>query len=319
MMMRRITAQQLTISLALTTLLASVGCNSFFSFIHRDPQRTAANPTDVPTTEALVNYLNDNARKIQGLSAVTVDIDCRADKQVVGLSGKLACQKPRDFRLKADVAGTQFVDIGSNNEEFWFWVKQGDMPYVFHCKHSELGRAQALPIPFQPELILAALGAAEFDPTKTYERKVNPETIELIERVKSPQGKDQLKVVVFNRAPVAKDKDKSQVAAYNLKDAETGNVICQAIVLRTYPPSQATNGAVVPYQVELTWPEQKVRMKLTLGGLQVRTFTPQESALLFNRQNLGNRPSYDLATGKPDAPTGVGQLPDVQRTGMPPR
>ncbi len=230
----------------------------------------------------------------------------------------LCRENAQNFRLKADVAGTQFVDIGSNNEEFWFWVKQGEVPYVFHCKHTELGQAaQSLPIPFQPELILAALGVAEFDPAKTYERKVNAETIELIERVKSPQGKDQLKVVVFNRAPAGKGKP--QIAAYNLKDAETGNIICQAIVLDTYPAGPATNGAIVPYRVKLNWPEQKVEMKLTLGGMQVRNFTPQESARLFNRQDLGNRPSYDLAAGRPDAPTGVGQAPDVQRTGMPPR
>jgi hypothetical protein len=315
-MMRRITAQSLMIGLALTTLLASVGCNSFFNFMHRDPARTG-NPADLPDAGSLVKFLNDNAQKVQGLQAVNVDIDCRADKQVVGLTGKLACQKPRDFRLKADVAGSQFVDIGSNNEEFWFWVKQGDA-VVFHCKHSELGRAAQLPIPFQPELILAALGVGEFDPTRTYDRKVNPDTIELIEHIKSPQGKDQLMVVVFNRAPDTQGKPR--IAAYVLKDAETGKDICQAVVLNTYPVGPNTNGAIIPYRVEVNWPEQKVRMKLTLGtGLQVRNFTPQESARLFNRADLGARPSYDLATGRPDNPPGFGQAPEVQRAGMPPR
>jgi hypothetical protein len=318
-MMRRITAQSLMIGLALTTLLASVGCNSFFGFVHRDTTARTGNPADLPDAGSLVKFLNDNAQKVQGLQAVNIDIDCRGDNQVIGLTGKLACQKPRDFRLKAALAGKDFVDIGSNSEEFWFWVKQGDVPYVYHCKHSELGRAaQQLPIPFQPELILAALGVGEFDPAKTYERKVNPDTIELIEHVKSPQGKDQLVVVVFNRAPDTQGKPR--IAAYMLKDAETGKDICQAIVQSTYPVGPNTNNAIIPYRVEVNWPDQKVRMKLTLGtGMQVRNFTQQESARLFNRADLGPRPSFDLATGQRDNPPGVGQAPEVQRAGMPPR
>ncbi len=263
-----------------------------FRLMQRDPPLATGNPADLPTAEALVAYLNDNARKVQGLQALAVDIDCRADNQVVGLSGKLAFQKPRDYRLKADLAGTPCVDIGSNNEEFWWWFKQGEKPSAFHCKHSEWGQAtRDLPIPIQPEFLFAALGVAEFDPSKQYERKVNPDTIELIEHVKSPQGRDQIKVLVFNRSLAAKGKP--QIAAYHLKDAETGRILCQVIVLDTQT-GPGTGGAVIPYRVELTWPEQKVRMKFTLGGLQVRTFNPQEAVRLFDR-------------------------PDLQRLGMPPR
>jgi RNA polymerase sigma factor (sigma-70 family) len=255
-----------------------------FRFLQRDAARATGNPADLPTAEALLASLNDNARKVQGLQAFAVDIDCRAGMQAVGLSGKLAFQKPRAFRLKADLAGTPCVDIGSNNEEFWCWIKQGEEPFAFHCKHSEWGQAvRALPFPIHPELLFAALGVAEFDPSKTYERKVNPDTIELIEHVKSPQGRDQIKVVVFNRTPAAKGKP--QVVAYHLKDAETSKIICQAIVLDTQA-GPSTGGAIVPYRVELTWPEQKVRLKLTLGGLQVRNFNPQESARLFDRPDL---------------------------------
>jgi RNA polymerase sigma factor (sigma-70 family) len=236
------------------------------------------NPSDLPTAEVLVALLNDKAHKVEGLLADAVEIDCRADNQVVGLTGKLACQ-PGAFRLKADLAGTPFVDIGSNNEELWCWVKQGVEPAVFHGKYSERDQASGSP---ELELLFAALGIAEFDPSKTYERKVLPDTIELIEHVKSPQGRDLLKVVVFPRSA---GKSQPRIAAYKLKDEKSGKIICQAIILATQT-GPATGEAVVPYRMEWNWPEHKVRLRVTLGGLQVRTFNRQESSRLFRRPDL---------------------------------
>ena len=70
---------------------------------------------------ALVNYLNVNARKVQSVRA-NVDIDCVAEGKPFGLSGLMACQKPRDFRLRGSVLGKPAVDIGSNNDEFWWTI-----------------------------------------------------------------------------------------------------------------------------------------------------------------------------------------------------
>ena len=59
-------------------------------------------------------------------------MDCKQGNELpIGLDALLACQKPRDFRLKGSIGGKQVVDIGSNDDEFWYWISeigQADAP-----------------------------------------------------------------------------------------------------------------------------------------------------------------------------------------------
>ena len=87
----------------------------------------AANPGLKPTVASLVEYLNQESSRVQNLRA-KVDIDAKGGGQSIGLSGFIAAQKPLGFRLMADVLGKSAVDIGSNNDEFWYWISQDKPP-----------------------------------------------------------------------------------------------------------------------------------------------------------------------------------------------
>ena len=50
----------------------------------------------------------------------------------------MACQKPRDFRLRAKILGTPAVDLGSNDQEFWYWISKVNPPHVYHCSYENL-------------------------------------------------------------------------------------------------------------------------------------------------------------------------------------
>src|SRR5438128_193159 len=109
-------------------LTLSLGCNPF---------RPSPGPTDhpasklssAPKVEQLVGYLNQNAQSVRAIEAKKVFMTARQNNEHVGgLEGFLACQKaarpgtPPNFRLQAEVLGSSEVDIGSNSEEFWFWI-----------------------------------------------------------------------------------------------------------------------------------------------------------------------------------------------------
>src|SRR2546423_13376585 len=115
--------------------LLAAGCNHA-PYMRRD-QATAAPPPRTPTVPELVRYLNTNAQNVQSVQA-SVDMDAQQDRQPVSLGGFLACQKPRNFRLKAKVMSQPAVDIGSNDDEFWYWINKNDPPYVFHCTYRDL-------------------------------------------------------------------------------------------------------------------------------------------------------------------------------------
>jgi hypothetical protein len=284
-------------------IVLAVGCNVL---PHKreaanDPAYTKQQPT--PPPEQFVRYLNAEARKVQGLQA-KVDMDCKADHNSVSLDGNLACSWPRNFRLKATLLGKDAADIGSNDNEFWFWISRQEPPYVYHCSHQDLASGKMgakLDFPFQPDMVMAGLGLAIYDENKSYIVRASsqPQYLELVEDTISPQGKPVDKITVFNRRETNPAAGEPQVVAHVLKDKQ-GNVLAQAVVHRVSVSRET--GAILPQHVTLSWPAQKMRMEMYFKGAHVVRFDPERAAVLFQRSSLSNLTSYDLGSGRVDSP-----------------
>jgi hypothetical protein len=300
-MMGRVILGLAALGLSLTT-----GCSGFKPGPKPGPTPVGARlDLRQPTPAALVAYLNDNSRQIQSLRAEDVTLDCRQGRDSGVVTGRLDCQRPRNFRLTAKVVGQPTVDIGSNDQEFWYWISRAQPPYVYHCTHDALARGGVrMPFPFQPDMILTAMGLGEYDPQKKYDVKTTANTVELIEQTTSPQGQPVQKVVVFNRTPARGDQP--QVIAHVLRDAN-GRKICEANI--THAVRDRATGAELPRRVHLIWPDQQIEMKMKLDDIRVVAADPQLAQSLYTRRNL-NSPGYDLARGQPDQPVG-----EVQRVG----
>lgn len=292
--------------LSLSLLSLTVGCSVFRTGNERHVDTRVW--TGTPKAMELVDHINKNAARIQTLECTQLDVDGMAQGQKFSLSdGALACQKPAksgvgpNFRLTGFVIGQREVDIGSNGEEFWYWIKRNPQPYVYHCTYTDFrsGKAQ-IGFPFQPEWIAEALGMGECDPSKTYEVRDGgrKEIVELVERSESPQRQPVFKVTAFHRGN-GKDRGPHVVTRY-LQDAN-GKPIC---IARTEDIQvDGLTGAYVPRIVRLECPMEQMQLKLTLSKVQVNgTIDAARSAALFTRQSLGTLPGYDLARG-PDSPS----------------
>ena len=296
-------------ALVLLLVLVGPGCASLDKVLKpaKDAKPVPVNE-EMPTAQQMVEYLNDNARRIQAIQCNSVAIDCKQGNQnAPGLDGMVVLQKPNMFRLKAKVLGQNAVDLGSNQEEFWYWISRADPPYVFHCTHAAMAAGQVrMPFPFQPEMILAAMGIAEYDHNKPYEVRPKGQYAELVEKVTSPQGKSVARVTVFQRAPA--QPGKPQVLGHYLQD-DAGKVICSVQVQDIQVVRQS--GAVLPQKVVFQWPDQQVEMTMRFGEFVNTEITPDRSAALFSRRDLGNLPGFDLARWAPDeaAPGARGQFP----------
>jgi hypothetical protein len=270
----------------------------------------AVSKTGKPTVPDLVAYLNNNARLVQSIKSTQLEIQAKQGNDSIGLQGTLFCQKPRDFRLRANVAGSPAVDIGSNNNEFWFWISQGKdddgVARVHYCSYADMAAGKArMPFPFQPDMIVAALGMGDYDPQKEYTIREDAKTYSLVEKAVSAQGQTVQKVTQFNKIQVGGNKP--QVIAYYLLD-DKGNEICKATVLEV----QLIGAAVVPQHVKLVWKTQQIEMTMRLYDTQVNKIDAPSAAKLFSRVTL-NLPTSNLARG-PDAPSGVTQEMSIQRT-----
>jgi hypothetical protein len=293
--------------LMLAGLVLLAGCSS----INKGPKgpgpRASATRWDgQPTSASMVAYLNENARLVPAVSAEDITLDCHQGKESIVLTGRMDCEKPKKFRLTAKLSFQPAADIGSNDQEFWFWVSKANPPYVYHCSHEGMARAATrLPFPFEPEMLMAALGMGELDATKKYEVRTTGNTVELIEQAVSSKGQPIQKVTEFNRGARG---DQPTIAAHILRDPQ-GRKICEAII--THSRRDPASGAELPLRVTLHWPEQQVEMKMKLDSLHVVQPNPEATQRLYTRRALSSQQSFDLEANRIDAPTGQAELQRV--------
>jgi hypothetical protein len=298
--------RSILVGASLVALVFAVGCNL------APHQRNSVGGggvvnTATPTVENLVEYLNRNATSIKQDQAlvsgnVHIDVDA-ADAGRFGMDSKMLCQAPRNFLMSGVVVSSPVVDIGSNEKEFWFWSREIKPPYLYHCTYDDLARGVKVPFPFQPDIALTALGLAQYDRTKKYDLRIVkdnkglPKSIELTEQTRSLDNKPIKKVTVFNYHRVER-LDQPQIISHVLKD-EQDRVICAANI-RSAQRVGGNDGPIIPKMVDFNWPDQKLKMTMTIYNPSITDMPPEKAALRFTRQN-DQRPSFDLATQQLDS------------------
>jgi hypothetical protein len=279
-------------ALGLAAILLLTGCHHWPPTWQNPGDQARGRPLpDNVEASTLIRSLNDNAGRLQSLQAADLTIDAREGSQPIGLTGVMSCQKPKNFRLVAYVLGSQAVDMGSNDQEFWYWISKADPPYLVHCSYQDLARGGVyLPFPFQPDWVLETLGMAEYNPQGNYQVQVTPRAVLLVEQTTSAQGQPVRKVTFFDRTTAASGRP--TVIAHQLQDANSKE-ICSARVADVRVDSGT--GAVYPRVVTLTWPAQKIEMRMQLDGVRVNALPVGQPLQVFARPQLRNVREIDLA------------------------
>lgn len=131
------------LTLGLGALLLATGCENSKWAIFRNREH-APIPTDNPSAAHLVGYLNGNAQQIRSLECLSLNMDITHGIQQFNVPGRMICQKPRNFRMVAEMVGAREADIGSNDQEFWFWLKRNNPPYLMHCSYRDLEKGVSI-------------------------------------------------------------------------------------------------------------------------------------------------------------------------------
>jgi hypothetical protein len=264
-----------------------------------------------PTVAALVKYLDDNAQRVRSLRCDDVDLGVsHGIVTLANLPTQLACQQPRNFRMSAKFAANDEVDLGSNDQEFWFWIRKMDSKQYF-CPYQALDekRPVRLPFPFQPGWVMETLGMGSYGPPERYQLVVEgnrePTRYKLIEHTTGPQGNKVRKVIVFNARDQSNRPGSPQITDFLLLDEATGRELCSAKILEVQGD---LSSGMVPKRMQLRWPEEKITLTLRLSRPVLNAQLPGP---LFVRRPLAGQPSINLATGRPE-----GQPSGLQRVGM---
>ncbi|TWT83231.1 hypothetical protein CA13_46960 [Planctomycetes bacterium CA13] len=122
--------------------------------------------TDAPSIAELSAVVNRTG-SVQQLSTNTATVEVLTMPSVPRLSATVNLQRERRFRMRASLpimlgAG---MDMGSNDEVFWFEVPEGMSKVLYYADHDQykqqLNRAV---LPVDPTWIMDALGLVQLDP-----------------------------------------------------------------------------------------------------------------------------------------------------------
>lgn len=125
--------------------------------------------TPEATLEDVIRVVNANSSRIQQVQSDTATLTFPGAPP---LNTTYSLDRPRRFRMRSElsrVLGPE-LDLGSNDEIYWIYVRQSERPAVYWGRHEEFrdnaGR-EILPIP--PDWLIQALGVVELDPTGRHE------------------------------------------------------------------------------------------------------------------------------------------------------
>jgi hypothetical protein len=262
--------------------------------------------------EQFVAEHNRNANRIESLEAkpsITVAMAKRAPFHV---DGRMALERPRNFKLDLSYFGTTKADIGSNDEEFWFWVS-GEDKSIYWCKYSEV-ESSALAVAYQPEWIIEALGLQPISPEEAdqihLEEGPEPGTTALVFPAMRKQGK------TYTRVMIVSNHDR-RIKEYQLLSGEPKVVIAQAVASR-YMEFPATAGdsadretCFLPERIKLDWKRDQLVLDTMLREVKLNQFDPSRSALIFTEPTIEGYQRRNLAEltrgSRPDQPSRVRQ------------
>jgi hypothetical protein len=243
-------------------------------------------PRVLPPTPGLndvINTINGNTAKIQSLATDDASISVPF---MPSLRAHLYIDRPRRFRLMGETMITgQEVDLGSNDDIFWFWIKRNPQPAVFYCRHDQFATSLARNmLPVEPDWVIEALGIVTLDPNGQHSGPV-----------RSGQGRLRIETAIDTvRGRMTKvtevDENQGWIVGQHLYDSERRLV---ASSLASRHGREPVTGVVLPARIEVQTPASdtapQFSMRLDLKNVRV-------NQLPVNPERFWTLPSYPNAS-----------------------
>jgi len=260
-----------------------------------------------PTRDQIVAAVNQNSAKIQSLTVTGAAITIPNMLGLPILNGNIAAERPGRFRLTAATTFGQELDLGSNDELFWLWVRRNQPPAVYFCRHDQFANSNIRQVmPIEPTWLLAAIGMIELDPASVFDGPLpsarGEGTVELRSWLPSAGGTLQRVTVI--------DARRAWVLEQHVYDHAGKQLLASAIAEshRYYPVEQVS----LPERIGIKLPTAGIDLKINLGVMQINQLAGDRTQL-WTLPTFDGYPQYDLGGAVPGTP-----LPGQTNTPQPP-
>ena len=234
-----------------------------------------------PTLEQVIDVVNKNNSQIQSFSTNRASI---SGSGFPSLTASIAFERPQEFRLRAGTSFGPEIDLGSNDELFWLWVKRNQTPGVYYCRHDRFAGSEARKItPFEPRWLIEALGVVEFDRGLPHQLTILPNNRLRIDTVRdTPEG------------PVAKitilDGSQGWILEQHVFDARRQLI---ATSITSGHRRDPLSGLIMPTVVQINCPGGKLSMRIDLGNVEINRLSGDRMAL-WSMPSYPGAPAIDM-------------------------
>lgn len=286
--------------------LGMMGCRTY---------GTAPSPRLLPPPEPkssfdvqeFVSEHNRNAEIVESLQA-RPQITASMAKQLTGtpLTGALVMERPRNFKLELrsdrGFSKPSVADIGSNDDEFWFWVKNDKDKSLYVCNHDDLP-STPLAVSFQPDWIIDALGLKTISPQEAREIKVkpgaDPKTTELVFPPSRSNGQAFARIVTVTNAD-------RRIRTHRLYAADRKTLLAQADISEYQEVStdgESSDGSpdvvcLLPKVVRLDWKQEQFTLAVNLKEVELNSFDPKQRSTVFVEPKIEGYARVNMANSR---------------------
>lgn len=262
-----------------------------------------------PTLQQVIQVVNDNSSRIHSFSTTRATL---SGPSLPALRANLAFQRPKRLRLRAETAITgPELDLGSNDDLFWFWVKRSRPPAVYYCRHDQFATSPARRVmPLELDWLVEALGIIELDPALPHQGPIRLPggRLEIRTIRETPQG-TTTKVTIIDGA-------QGWVMEQHLYNAQ-GRLIASAVA-DGHRRDPLTN-LVMPKSVKINCPPAEFSMRVDLGPVQINRLAGNPAELwtmpYFQNATAVDLGNPNLQLPQPPPPPAVSSRPRPQPQG----
>jgi hypothetical protein len=178
------------------------------------------------------------------------------------------------------------VDLGANDERFWFWVRRNEPPALYFARHDQFcGSAAQKLMPIEPQWLLDALGFVEFKPTDRHEgpRPLGDGKLEITSTVHGRCGMMTKRTVIQALTAL--------VLEQHVYDAN-GTLVASSITKAHRFNEQA--GVSIPQEIEINIPASELSLSIDVGRVAINTLA--DSPQLWTMPTMTGTPQIDLGS-----------------------
>ena len=247
-----------------------------------------------PTLDQVMHVVNANTARVHQLQTTSASLSVPG---VPALQCDIAMERPLRLRMTAGthITGSE-LDLGSNDNLFWFWARRNEEPAIYFARHSEFRNAAAARImPVPPSWIMEAVGLVQLagDGSTVGPYPQANGRLEIRTQTNSSGGELHRVITI--------DDQRGYVLDQRVFDA-AGQLLAVSVTSDHYHDPAA--GVTLPRQIDIQLPPAELAFTLKVSGYLVNQLAADGLQLWSMPQKEGFH-LVDLSTLTPTGLTAV--------------